>query len=277
MSGNSILLVGSSIGFRSQKTRGINSFSIRSQTYEDGKIPWILDYYSENCLRFYKTGFTILDFLAYLEKYNVTLPKFDYVIVNFGIVEGWVRNQFDGYANGEADWNGHVSRLLKLAENTTYYDDFNTYVNKVKTQNLDKTILSAELFRQYLVDFFSKINFDEAIVVVMDEKHYKEYTQKSIGVFNQKIKQVCEEMGLELIKFKNLDLYDDVHLTFNSHKLVADLIKERIYFKPFKISRMYKLYTTIKEYCRFIRYDKNDIFGSSIKNYFKSKMKRFFL
>lgn len=209
MSGNSILLVGSSIGFRSQKTRGINSFSIRSQTYEDGKIPWILDYYSENCLRFYKTGFTILDFLAYLEKYNVTLPKFDYVIVNFGIVEGWVRNQFDGYANGEADWNGHVSRLLKLAENTTYYDDFNTYVNKVKTQNLDKTILSAELFRQYLVDFFSKINFDEAIVVVMDEKHYKEYTQKSIGVFNQKIKQVCEEMGLELIKFKNLDLYDD--------------------------------------------------------------------
>lgn len=178
MSDDSILLVGSSIGFRSQNTRGINSFSIRTQAYEDGKIPWILDYYSNNCLRFYKTGLTILDFLAYLEKYNVTLPKFDYVIVNFGIVEGWVRNRFDGYENGEADWNNHIDRLLALTENTSYYSDFNTYVSNVKTQNLDKTVFSSELFGQYLVDFFRKINFDKAIVIVMDEKHYKEYTQK---------------------------------------------------------------------------------------------------
>lgn len=84
-------------------------------------------------------------------------------------------------------------------------------------------------------------------------------------------------MGLEVIEFKNLDLYDDVHLTFKSHTLVADSIKKSICFTPCKISRRYKLYTTIKEYLRFIRYDNDDIFGSSIKNYFKSKMKRFFL
>lgn len=84
-------------------------------------------------------------------------------------------------------------------------------------------------------------------------------------------------MGLEVIEFKNLDLYDDVHLSFNSHKLVADSIKERINYKPSNLLQWYKLYITIKEYFRFIRYDKNDIFGSSITNYFKSKIKRFFL
>ena len=112
LSNKRILLVSSSLGFRAPSPIGSRFLPFRLKIFSDERIPWILDYYSRNCVRLYKSGFTLIDFLIYLDKYDISLDEFDYAVFNFGIVEGWIRDSFSKSDNEEANWENIIDRLL---------------------------------------------------------------------------------------------------------------------------------------------------------------------
>lgn len=270
-----ILLVSSSIGFRAPSPVGTRFLPFRLKTFNLRRTPWALDYYSTNCVRLYRTGFTILDFLVYLDRYNIELDEFKYAIFNFAVVEGWLRDNFDDSDDGDSSWFPIIDRLLKETEGTKYHAIMADYKNRVIKNKLPKTILSAEIFRDLILELCMKIkNIEKVIFITFDDSMYKKYTQESINSFNKIIFDLSINKDFEILNFNNLELFDGVHLNYKGHFDVSSAIKETLALNKNELSTLSKFLFSIKEYLKFRKYNLDNFFDCSVKKDISNKILR---